>query len=62
MEMQHGGSLLCMPVHSLGSQVLGPSTVVLEICITLKGICWLESISALVLISNEVRKVTDVGL
>lgn len=51
-----------MSVHSLGSQVLGPSTAVLESCITLKSIFWLESISALLLISKEVRKVTDVGL
>lgn len=51
-----------MAVHSLGSQVLGPSTAVLESCITLKSIFGLEGISALLLLSNEVREVTDVGL
>lgn len=51
-----------MSVHSLDSQVLDPSTAVLESCITLKSIFGLESISALPLISNEVRKVADVGL
>lgn len=51
-----------MSVHSLGSQGLGLSTVVLGSYITLKSIFWLESISALLLISDEVRKVTGVGL
>lgn len=51
-----------MSVHSLHSQVLGPSTPVLENCIILKNIFWLESISAVLLVSSEVRKVTGVGL